>query len=85
LSLSLVGCPAPFRGFFEPAVKLRQVVEVGQSLGQVCDHLGNRCETMTSKEHGVVMCLRTFSRVLEGDSVAAIMELPPAQDQNPGN
>jgi predicted deacylase len=80
-----IACPAPFCDFFEPAMKLCQVVEVGQSLGQVCDHLGNRCETMTSKEHGVVMCLRTFSRVLEGDSVAAIMELPPAQNHNSGN
>ena len=77
--------PAPFRGFFEPAVKLRQVVEVGQPLGQVCGHLGDRCETITSKDHGVVMCLRTFNRVLEGDSVAAIMELPPGQDQNSDN
>jgi hypothetical protein len=52
---------------------------------QVCDHLGDRCETIVSKEHGVVICLRALNRVLEGDSVAAIMELPPEQDPEPDN
>ena len=76
--------PAPFGGFFEAAVEMRQVVEVGQTLGQVCDYLGDRCETIGSTQHGVVMCLRSFSRVLEGDSVAAIMEFIPADHQGQG-
>ena len=77
--------PAPFGGFFEPAVELRQVVEVGQPLGQVCDHLGDRSETIVSQEHGVVICLRALNRVLEGDSVVAIMELLPGQESNLDN
>lgn len=39
------------------------------------DHLGERREEIVSTQKGLVICLRVFNRVLEGDSLAAVLEL----------
>lgn len=66
--------PSPRTGFFEPAVKLGQRIAAGDPLGDVCDVLGTQRITVPSRESGVVIVLRTFSRVFEGDALAVILE-----------
>lgn len=69
-----VNYQAPFDGFFESEVQMGQVVQSGHCLGQVVDHFGDRSEPIVSTESGIVLCLRVFSRVKKGDSLAAILE-----------
>ena len=71
-----VNYPAPFDGFFESHVELEQPISIGDTIGIVTDHLGDREEAVASTQSGIVICLRVFSRVLEGDSVGAVLELP---------
>jgi predicted deacylase len=66
--------PSPQTGFFQPAVQLGQTISVGAVLGEVSDVLGERRTTVRSQEGGVVIVLRTFSRVLKGDALAVILE-----------
>jgi len=71
-----VNYPAPFDGFFEPEIELGEEVAPGSCLGHVVDHLGDRVEPIISTQAGILICLRVFSRVIKGDSVAAVMEDP---------
>lgn len=66
--------PSPHTGFFEPAVQLGQRIAAGDSLGEVSDVLGETRTVVPSQESGVVIVLRTFSRVFEGDALAVILE-----------
>ena len=66
--------PAPMTGFFEPAVKLGERIESGQPLGNITDPLGENVQTVLAKESGVVIVLRTFSRVFEGESLGVVAE-----------
>ena len=66
--------PAPLDGYFEPAVELGQEITVGQTVGTVCDVLGEREVTVPAEQSGVVLTLRTYSRVLAGDSLGVILE-----------
>lgn len=71
-----VNYPAPFDGFFESRVELEQPVRPGDTIGVVTDHLGDREEAVVSLQAGIVLCLRVFSRVREGESLGAVLELP---------
>ncbi len=66
--------PAPMTGFFDPAVALGDIVDVGDLIGTVSDVLGSEVEPVQSQQRGVVVVLRTFSRVNQGDSLAVIAE-----------
>ncbi len=66
--------PSPFSGFFEPAVHLKERVHPGDLIGWVTDHLGGHREEIRSKQGGIVLVLRVYSRVHEGDSLAAVLE-----------
>ncbi|MBM3263744.1 MAG: succinylglutamate desuccinylase/aspartoacylase family protein [candidate division Zixibacteria bacterium] len=66
--------PAPFSGFFEPAVRLKDRVKPGDLLGVVTDPLGDRREEVRSVQSGIVLCLRVYNRILEGESAAAVLE-----------
>jgi predicted deacylase len=66
--------PSPHTGFFEPAVQLGERIAAGDSLGQVTDVLGTQSTTVCSQESGIVIVLRTFSRVFKGDALAVILE-----------
>ncbi len=66
--------PSPLTGFFEPAVRLGDAVRVGDVLGTVCDALGEAVHTIHAEQAGIVLVLRTFSCVLEGESVAVVLE-----------
>ncbi|MBI2826621.1 MAG: succinylglutamate desuccinylase/aspartoacylase family protein [Planctomycetia bacterium] len=71
--------PSPMDGFFEPAVRLGEHVAAGDLLGSVSDALGDRVERMHSRESGLVLLLRTFPRVLAGDTLAVILETGAAK------
>ena len=71
-----INYPAPFDGFFESHVELDQPISTGDTIGVVTDHLGDREEAVASTQSGIVLCLRVFSRVREGDCLGAVLELP---------
>lgn len=66
--------PAPITGFFEPSVQLGATVKAGEPLGTVTDILGDSVFTAPSQESGMVIVLRTFSRVRAGDTLAVVLE-----------
>ncbi len=68
----------PLTGYFDAAVGLGDYVEKGAPLGTVCDALGARRQVVGSERSGHVLTLRTCPRVLEGDMLAVILEVPPA-------
>ena len=41
-------------------------------IGTVVDHLGQRREEVVSTQEGLILCLRVFNRVHQGDSLAAV-------------
>jgi predicted deacylase len=67
--------PAPLAGCFETAVELGQRIEIGQTLGWVVDPLGRQRHDVLSTQRGLVLVLRTFPSVQQGDSLAVILEL----------
>ena len=70
--------PSPLTGFFEPAVTLGERVRAGDPIGTVSDALGDVVKTVRARQDGLVLVLRTFARVREGDSVAVILETDSA-------
>lgn len=66
--------PAPVAGFFEPQVELGQHIDAGQPLGTISDILGDHVVSVPARESGLVLVLRTFSRVQPGDALAVILE-----------
>ncbi len=66
---------SPMAGFFSPAVTLGQRVAPGDPLGTVSDCLGETEETVHSTQSGIVITLRTFSRVDKDDALAVICEV----------
>jgi len=66
--------PSPMTGFFEPTVRLGQQVTVGELLGSVSDSLSQHVEQIHARQSGLILLLRTFARVLAGDSLAVILE-----------
>ncbi|MEX2288119.1 MAG: M14 family metallopeptidase [Planctomycetaceae bacterium] len=66
--------PSPMTGFFEPSVKLGDAINIDDALGTVSDAPGTNVATVRARQAGIVLVLRTFSRVLEGESVGVILE-----------
>ncbi len=66
--------PSPMTGFFEPAVDLGDSIKTGDLFGTVSDVLGRDVRKVLAEENGIVLALRTFTRVLEGDSLGVIVE-----------
>ena len=66
--------PSPTTGFFEPSVTLGQKVSAGDPLGTITDILGTEVSTVRSQQSGIVLVLRTFSRVLQGETLGVILE-----------
>lgn len=67
--------PAPAAGFFEPAIKLGEMIEAGQPLGEVVDLLGDAPVSVAASQSGVVAVLRSFRSVQAGDALATIVEV----------
>lgn len=68
--------PSPVDGYFEPRIELGDFVPAGGSLGTVTDVAGIQRHEMRAAAPGIVILLRTFPRVLKGESVAVVMEDP---------
>lgn len=66
---------APRDGFFEPAVRLGQRVSAGDVLGVVTNVLGDEREEIRTSQTGIILVLRTFCRVHEGDSLGVVLEV----------
>jgi predicted deacylase len=66
--------PAPAAGCFEAAVHLGQHVIPGQLIGFVVDPLGNAHHEVFANEDGLILVLRTFPSVQQGDSLAVILD-----------
>lgn len=66
--------PAPQDGCFEICVELGQLVKTGQLLGWVSDPLGKTRHKIHANESGLVLVLRTFPSVKQGDSLAVILD-----------
>jgi uncharacterized protein len=66
--------PSPATGFFQPAVTLGQRLEAGALIGTVTDVAGRSSQGIRTQQSGIVLVLRTFSRVLEGESVGVVLE-----------
>ncbi len=72
--------PAPATGFFEPAVELGQIVQQGDLLGRIiADPLAENTCDIRAQHGGVVLCLATLPRVLQGSGVAVILEIEQQQ------
>jgi predicted deacylase len=67
--------PSPITGFFESAVALGQQVSAGDHIGQVSDVSGDDIRPVLAEQSGIVLGLRIFPRVLEGDALAVVLEL----------
>lgn len=66
---------SPIEGFYEPAVALGDAIRVGDLLGTVTDTLGDKVVEIRSQQDGIVLVLRTFSRIGAGESCGVILEL----------
>jgi predicted deacylase len=66
--------PAPKEGFFEATVALGQHVRRGETLGVVSDILGQEPVPIPADRAGIVLVLRAFPRVSEGESVGVVLE-----------
>jgi len=64
--------PAPWTGFFEPSVALGDTVQQGDVLGHLWTLAGE--EPVLAAQAGLVLGLRTFARVNQGDALAVILE-----------
>jgi predicted deacylase len=66
--------PSPAAGYFEAAVFLGQPVASGQIIGTVVDPLGQFQHEIRATESGLILVLRTFPSVIQGDSLAVILD-----------
>lgn len=67
--------PSPLTGLFESAVQLGDEVKCGDLLGRVWDPASGNTRSIASTQDGLVLTLRTFNRVREGESLGVILEL----------
>ncbi|MFH1267840.1 MAG: M14 family metallopeptidase [Planctomycetota bacterium] len=67
--------PSPMTGLFEASVRLGEKVAAGDPIGRVTDVLGRQTALIESTQEGIVVCLRTFARVKEEDSLAVVLEV----------
>jgi predicted deacylase len=66
--------PAPQEGFFEPNVELGERVEDGELIGKVVDLFGEDPIEVFAEKSGIILVLRTFSRVDAGDSLVVVLD-----------
>ena len=68
-----VNHPANASGYFEPMVALGEMVAAGETLGRIVNPLGDKVTEVPARYAGLVLALRVFPRVSEGDGVAVIL------------
>ncbi|MCA9070648.1 MAG: succinylglutamate desuccinylase/aspartoacylase family protein, partial [Planctomycetaceae bacterium] len=64
--------PAPLTGLFEPAVALGTNIQAGQRLGTVYDIEEYKPHEILAQHDGLVLVLRTFPYVEQGESTGVI-------------
>ncbi len=69
-----VNLPAPWSGFFEPAVNLGQSVIAGQLFGTVVDTLGANRAPVLVPHNGIVIVLHSFARVDANESLGVVLD-----------
>ena len=67
--------PSPAAGYFEPCVKVGDMIEAGQPLGEVVDVLGDSPISVAATNSGIVAVLRSVRSVNKGDALATVVEL----------
>ncbi len=67
--------PSPITGCFTPDVKVGDIISQGERLGIVADILGENKYEILAEQTGIVLTLRTFPRVHEGESLGVIVEV----------
>ena len=67
---------APAGGMFIPSVALGEWVERGDFLGELIDPAGRQLTTIHAEADGIVVRLRTFPVVAEGESLASLFPAP---------
>ncbi|MDA0657872.1 MAG: succinylglutamate desuccinylase/aspartoacylase family protein [Planctomycetota bacterium] len=68
--------PAPCTGYWRRCVELDQQVGRGDKLGTISDVLGDNLLPILAEQTGIVIVLRTYPRVFQGDALAVILERP---------
>lgn len=61
-------------GYFEPAAKLGDHVNPGDSVGHIVSPVGQVLQTMRFHQQGLVLVLRTLPAVQPGDCLAVVLE-----------
>lgn len=69
-----VNLPAPWPGYFEPAVELGQRVTAGQLFGTVVDSIGARRAEVLVPHDGMVIVLHSFARVDASESLGVVLD-----------
>lgn len=69
-----VNLPAPWSGFFQPAVALGQSVVAGQLFGTVVDTLGANRAPVLVPHNGIVIVLHSFARVDASESLGVVLD-----------
>ncbi|NOY00815.1 MAG: succinylglutamate desuccinylase [Verrucomicrobia bacterium] len=66
--------PSPIKGIFEISAQLGQNVKPGDLLGTVIDPLTGKEHKITCNQTGVIIVIRSYPQVDEGDALAVILE-----------
>ncbi|MCS7466552.1 succinylglutamate desuccinylase/aspartoacylase family protein [Stieleria sp. ICT_E10.1] len=69
-----VSHPAPTGGFLTLKVKLGQRVSRGELLAEIESPLGGGKHAVVAEQDGIVVVLREYPRINEGDSLAVVVE-----------
>jgi len=67
--------PAPWDGFFEPAVKPGDQITRESLLGSLSDTLGKRTEDIRAQKSGIVLFIRTLPSVRKGEALGGVLEI----------
>lgn len=66
--------PSPCTGYFEAALKLGDSIRSGDLIGTVYPLDGSTPDPIRSVQTGILLVMRTFPRVLAGESVGVVLE-----------
>jgi predicted deacylase len=67
--------PSPCTGYFETALKPGDPIRAGELIGTVYPLDGSTPQALRSVQTGLMLVLRTFPKVLAGESVGVVLEV----------
>ena len=65
--------PSPVNGYFDASVALGDTVKAGQPLGTVYELATDKAHIIPADRSGIMLMLRTFPRVLKGETVGVVL------------